>query len=96
MALGIAGFWAWHSQICDDKEVLQFDDGSSSSASASGLQGSTIRGAETSPAVFWLSIALATAGAALLEAVTDQLDNLVVPVYYTSHLILCTSLQTRC
>ena len=36
----------------------------------------------------WPGIVLATFGAAFFEAVTLQMDNLVVPLYYTSHLLL--------
>jgi dolichol kinase len=38
----------------------------------------------------WVSIGVvvATLGAALLEAVTHQLDNLVVPVFYAAHMLL--------
>eukprot|EP00955_Chlamydomonas_euryale_P096333 365001-Chlamydomonas_euryale.AAC.14 len=36
--------------------------------------------------IVWLSAA--TLGAALLEAVTHQLDNLIVPLYYAAHLLL--------
>lgn len=38
--------------------------------------------------VNWPVVAVATVGAALLEAMTHQLDNLVVPVYYAAHLLL--------
>ncbi|MEW5297336.1 MAG: hypothetical protein WDW36_000552 [Sanguina aurantia] len=33
----------------------------------------------------WVALAVVTGGAALLEAVTQQLDNLVVPLYYAAH-----------
>ncbi|PNH08314.1 Dolichol kinase [Tetrabaena socialis] len=36
----------------------------------------------------WGALAAITCGAALLEAVTLQLDNVVVPLYYTTHLAL--------
>ena len=42
--------------------------------------------------LWWTAVLGATFGAAILEAVTDQLDNLVVPVYYTAHLILAARL----
>ncbi|GLC35177.1 hypothetical protein PLESTB_000562800 [Pleodorina starrii] len=36
----------------------------------------------------WGALAGATAGVAMLEAVTQQLDNVVVPLYYLTHLVL--------
>ncbi|KXZ52339.1 hypothetical protein GPECTOR_10g971 [Gonium pectorale] len=36
----------------------------------------------------WGALAAATGGVALLEAVTCQLDNVVVPLYYLTHLVL--------
>lgn len=36
----------------------------------------------------WAGLAGVTAGVGLLEAVTQQLDNVVVPLYYTAHLVL--------
>ena len=39
-------------------------------------------------AASWPVVAMVTVGAALLEAVTHQLDNLVVPIYYAAHLLL--------
>ncbi len=36
----------------------------------------------------WVGLAGVTAGVGLLEAVTQQLDNVVVPLYYTAHLVL--------
>eukprot|EP00198_Chlamydomonas_reinhardtii_P014488 XP_022234940.1 LOW QUALITY PROTEIN: predicted protein [Chlamydomonas reinhardtii] len=36
----------------------------------------------------WVRLAGVTAGVALLEAVTGQLDNVVVPLYYLTHLVL--------
>jgi dolichol kinase len=36
-------------------------------------------------------LTVVTFGAALLEAVTQQLDNLIVPVYYTAHLLILYS-----
>lgn len=36
----------------------------------------------------WAALAATTAGVSLLEAVTMQLDNVVVPLYYVAHLVL--------
>ncbi|EFJ53081.1 hypothetical protein VOLCADRAFT_102705 [Volvox carteri f. nagariensis] len=36
----------------------------------------------------WVALAVVTGSVALLEAVTQQLDNVVVPLYYLTHLVL--------
>ncbi len=40
-------------------------------------------------------VAWATLSAAVLEAVTAQLDNLVVPVYYAAHLLMALGVCVR-
>jgi dolichol kinase len=37
---------------------------------------------------WWLQLVLATAGAGLMEAVTSQLDNVLLPLWYLPHLLL--------
>ncbi|KAF6252101.1 hypothetical protein COO60DRAFT_1554929 [Scenedesmus sp. NREL 46B-D3] len=37
---------------------------------------------------WWLQLVLATVGAGLLEAVTSQLDNVLLPLWYLPHLLL--------
>jgi hypothetical protein len=37
---------------------------------------------------WWLQLLLATAGAGLMEAVTSQLDNVLLPLWYLPHLLL--------
>jgi dolichol kinase len=48
--------------------------------------------ADTLGAARWAGLGAATAAACLLEALTDQLDNAVVPLFYLPHVLLAAGL----
>lgn len=72
MLLGCFGIWLW-SLVASDQDLVRDLD--------LDLQ-------RHSHQVSWPGVILATFGAAFLEAVTLQMDNLVVPIYYTAHMLL--------
>jgi hypothetical protein len=36
----------------------------------------------------WAALTACTAGAGLLEAITSQLDNIMIPMFYLAHVLL--------